>query len=78
MISGTGIQQDPGRQPIQLLVLAAVEVFLFSKFDLAALFTSTITAGGDTASNYYTLEFLRHTLLPESGISGWTMGNYLL
>ena len=59
-----------------ILVLAAVEIFLFAKFDLASLFTATTTAGGDTASHYYTLEYLRHTLLPAGKISGWTMGNY--
>ena len=80
MISDTNIQQGSGRQTIQLLadilVLAAVEIFLFSKFDLASLFTATTTAGGDTASHYYTLQYLRETLLPAGRITGWTMGNY--
>ncbi|KPK25477.1 MAG: hypothetical protein AMJ61_11855 [Desulfobacterales bacterium SG8_35_2] len=61
---------------LDLLVLAAVEIFIFSKFDLASLLTATTTTGGDTASHYYTLEYLRHTLLPAGKISGWTMGNY--
>ena len=61
---------------LDLSVLLAVEVFIFSKFDLPSLFTATTTTGGDTASHYYTLEYLRHTLLPAGHISGWTMGNY--
>ncbi len=61
---------------LDIFVLASVEIFIFSKFDLASLFTATITTGGDTASHYYTLEYLRHTLLPSGKVSGWTMGNY--
>ncbi|MDX1776288.1 MAG: 6-pyruvoyl-tetrahydropterin synthase-related protein, partial [Desulfobulbales bacterium] len=63
-------------QILDILVLLAVEVFIFSKIDLPSLFTATVTTGGDTASHYYTLEYLRHTLLPAGNISGWTMGNY--
>jgi len=61
---------------LDILVLAAVEIFIFSKFDLPSLFSTTITTGGDTASHYYTLEYLQQTLLPAGKITGWTMGNY--
>ena len=61
---------------LDVLVLAAVEYFIFANFDLPSLFSVTTTTGGDTASHYYTLEYLRHTLLPAGKISGWTMGNY--
>jgi TolA-binding protein len=61
---------------LDVLVLLAVEIFIFSKIDLPSLFTATITTGGDTASHYYTLDYLRHTLLPAGKISGWTMANY--
>jgi len=61
---------------LDIIVLAAVEFFIFSQFDLPSLFSTTITTGGDTASHYYTLEYLRHTLLPAGRISGWNMGNY--
>ncbi|MBW2467033.1 MAG: tetratricopeptide repeat protein [Deltaproteobacteria bacterium] len=61
---------------LDIFVLAAVEYFIFSRFDLPSLFSATITTGGDTASHYYTLEYLRHTLLPDGKITGWTMGNY--
>ena len=61
---------------LDIIVLAAVEFFIFSQFDLVSLLSATTTTGGDTASHYYTLEFLRHTLLPEGKITGWTMGNY--
>ncbi len=61
---------------LDILVLAAVEIFIFSQFDLASIFTATTTTGGDTASHFYTLEYLRQTLLPAGKITGWTMGNY--
>ncbi|KPJ99730.1 MAG: hypothetical protein AMJ60_04035 [Desulfobacterales bacterium SG8_35] len=61
---------------LDIVVLAAVEFFIFSQFDLPSLFSATTTTGGDTASHYYTLEFFRHTLLPTGRVSGWTMGNY--
>jgi TolA-binding protein len=61
---------------LDILVLVAVEIFIFSKFDLPSLFTATTTTGGDTASHYYTLQYLYETLLPAGKISGWTMGNY--
>ena len=61
---------------LDIFVLAAVEIFIFSQFDLASLFTATTTTGGDTASHFYTLEYLRHSLLPAGKITGWTMGNY--
>jgi tol-pal system protein YbgF len=61
---------------LDILVLVAVEIFIFSKFDLPSLFTSTTTTGGDTASHYYTLQYLYDSLLPAGKISGWTMGNY--
>ena len=57
-------------------MLVAIEFFIFSKFDLTSLFTATTTTGGDTASHFYTLDYLRHTLLPAGKITGWTMGNY--
>ncbi len=57
-------------------VLILVEVFIFSKFDLPSLVAATTTTGGDTASHFYTLQYLKDTLLPAGRISGWTMGNY--
>ena len=61
---------------LDIFVLVAIEFFIFSKFDLTSLFTATTTTGGDTASHFYTLEYLRHTLLPAGKITGWSMGNY--
>jgi len=61
---------------LDIFVLVAIEFFIFSKFDLTSLFTATTTTGGDTASHFYTLDYLRHTLLPAGKITGWTMGNY--
>ena len=59
-----------------LAALIAVEAFIFSQVGSSHLFTETITTGGDTASHYYTVDYLRHVLLPEGRISSWTPGNY--
>ena len=61
---------------LDIAVLILVEVFIFSKFDLPSLIAATTTTGGDTASHFYTLQYLKGTLLPAGRISGWTMGNY--
>jgi TolA-binding protein len=57
-------------------VLFFILVFLLSYFEPKYLFSTTITTGGDTASHYYTAQYLRDHLLPQGRISGWTQGNY--
>jgi TolA-binding protein/uncharacterized membrane protein len=59
---------------ISLLVLTIV--FLLSYFQPRYLFLNTITSGGDTASHYYTAQYLRDHLIPHGRVSGWTQGNY--
>jgi tetratricopeptide (TPR) repeat protein len=59
-----------------LLVLLAVEAFIFAQLNSGFLLTSTTTTGGDTASHFYTLEYLKEVLLPAGLVSGWTPGNY--
>jgi len=66
---------DP-RFLLDLFTLLVVEIFIFSKLNPEYLFTNTITTGGDTASHYYTLQYLRDVLLPAGQVSGWTPGNY--
>ncbi len=67
--------EDP-RLLLDLVTLLAVEIFIFSRINPEYLFTNTITTGGDTASHYYTLQYLRDVLLPAGQVSGWTPGNY--
>ncbi|MDD2850398.1 MAG: 6-pyruvoyl-tetrahydropterin synthase-related protein [Desulfuromonadaceae bacterium] len=57
-------------------ILAAILLFILVNLHPSSLITSTTTTGGDTASHYYTLDYLRHVLLPSGRVSGWTMGNY--
>lgn len=57
-------------------VLAAIMLFITVNLNPHYLVTQTTATGGDTASHYYTLDYLRHVLLPQGKISGWTMGNY--
>ncbi len=61
---------------LELLAIALAEWFILSNISARYLFTQTVTAGGDTASHYYTLDYLRHVLLPEWKISSWTPSNY--
>jgi len=56
-------------------VLAFIVCFLFSYIDYTNLFSLTITAGGDTASHYFTAQYLRDYLLPHGKLSGWCQGN---
>lgn len=57
------------------VVLAFIVCFLFSYLDYSNLFSLTITAGGDTASHYFTAQYLRDYLLPHGKLSGWCQGN---
>ncbi len=57
------------------LVLCLITGYLVSVFEPRYLFLKTITAGGDTASHYYTASYLREYLLPHGQITGWTQGN---
>lgn len=69
---------DRGRPQllIEIMALLMIEVFILSNLSPGHLLTETVTTGGDTASHYYTLSYLRHELLPKGKISGWTHGNY--
>ncbi len=60
---------------IDLIALAALFLFLLCYFEPSSLLSMTITTGGDTASHYYTAQYLRDYLLPRGEISGWCQGN---
>jgi hypothetical protein len=57
------------------IMLAFIVCFLFSYIDYNNLFSLTTTAGGDTASHYFTAQYLRDYLLPQGKLSGWCQGN---
>jgi TolA-binding protein len=59
-----------------VLALLAIEAFILVQMNPDYLLTSTTTTGGDTASHFYTLEYLKEVLLPTGLVSGWTPGNY--
>ncbi|MDP2644879.1 MAG: 6-pyruvoyl-tetrahydropterin synthase-related protein [Desulfobacterales bacterium] len=61
---------------LDLLALAAVLIFIAVNLSPQYLLTKTTATGGDTASHYYTLQYLRHELLPAGRVTGWTPGNY--
>ena len=62
------------KRHLNIIILLIITVFLFSFFKPSLIFSNSITAGGDTASHYYTASFLKNELFPKS--AGWTMGNY--
>ncbi|NJD06395.1 MAG: tetratricopeptide repeat protein [Methylococcaceae bacterium] len=61
---------------VDIAVLTTILLFLIDYFDPKYLLSETITTGGDTASHYYTAQYLRDHLLPNGKITGWTQGNY--
>jgi TolA-binding protein len=67
---------DRETRMVDMVILAACLLFIIMNLNPQALITRTTTTGGDTASHYYTLDYLRHVLLPMGRVSGWTMGNY--
>lgn len=67
---------DRATRLIDTAILTACGLFTILNLNPQYLLTHTITTGGDTASHYYTLDYLRHVLLPQGKVSGWTMGNY--
>ncbi len=76
-----GSNSRRGRLPntrllFDVIVLLAVGAFIIVRMNPDYLLTSTTTTGGDTASHFYTLEYLKQVLLPAWLVSGWTPGNY--
>ena len=67
--------QPKSRIWIDIALMGLIFGFLLTYIEPTYLFTSTITAGGDTASHYFTAQYLRDVLLPKGRISGWCMGN---
>jgi TolA-binding protein len=61
---------------IDLLVLLVLFLLLGRYFEPKYILSDTTTAGGDTASHYYTARYLKETLLPAGKIIGWTYANY--
>jgi len=70
------LERKENRQLIfDLIVLVFIFFFLLGYFQPRYLFSKTITTGGDTASHYYTAEYLRDYLLPRGKVFGWCQGN---
>lgn len=61
---------------LDIVIILFVWVFLLTFFNPALLFLKTTTAGGDTASHYYTAQYLKDVLLPQGKIMGWMPANY--
>ncbi|MDD5286954.1 MAG: 6-pyruvoyl-tetrahydropterin synthase-related protein [Desulfuromonadaceae bacterium] len=72
------VPQPQGRETwlVDTVILAAILLFILINLNPRFLVTQTTATGGDMASHYYSLDYLRHVLLPQGKISGWTMGNY--
>src|SRR3989339_865902 len=61
---------------IDLIILLLITVFLLGYFSPQYLLSKTTTTGGDTASHYNTLVYLKNILFPQGKIMGWLQGNY--
>jgi hypothetical protein len=61
---------------VNLIVMFGIFWMLLSFFTPELLLSERITTGGDTASHYYTAQYLNDYLLPNGKISGWCPGNY--
>lgn len=70
------ISDDQKRTLVDFWVLLAIIGFLFTYFQPQYIFSKTITTGGDTASHYYTAQYLMEHLLPQGRVSGWDPGNF--
>lgn len=64
------------RTLVDIIILLFIGAFLLSFFRPDLLLLKTTTAGGDTASHYYTAQYLRDVLLPQGKIMGWLPANY--
>jgi len=77
LATGTGRSRLPDAHLLfDVLALLAIEAFIIAQLNSGFLLTSTTTTGGDTASHFYALEYLKQVLLPAGLVSGWTPGNY--
>jgi len=61
---------------LDIIILLFIWAFLLTFFKPSLLLLKTRTAGGDTASHYYTAQYLRDVLLPQGKIMGWLRANY--
>jgi len=59
---------------VDLLLLAGMLAFLADYFSPSLLLSSSVPAGGDTPSHFYTVRYLAEVLLPQGRISGWCPG----
>lgn len=61
---------------VNVVVLIGIIWFLLTFFKPDLILSKTITTGGDTASHYYTAQYMKEYLLPNLHITGWCPGNY--
>lgn len=61
---------------LTLIFFGLLYLFLFESIPVRYLLADTIITGGDTASHYKTVDYLKYHLLPEGRLIGWYMGNY--
>ena len=65
-----------GETALDVLVHALIFYYIASFFPLEHMFSGSIATGGDTASHYYTAQYLKEYLLPHGKILGWAQGNF--
>ncbi|MGR3309320.1 MAG: 6-pyruvoyl-tetrahydropterin synthase-related protein [Candidatus Brocadiales bacterium] len=58
------------------VILLLLEIFILSYLHPSLLIKDTIITGGDTASYFHLLKYLKETLLPSGRLIGWDPGNF--
>ena len=61
---------------IRVIFWLLVYAFILSYLHPELILRDTVVTGGDTASHYFTAEYLRDHLLPHGRIMGWQPGNF--
>ncbi len=61
---------------INLLVLISIFIFILTYFDPKYILSETTTSGGDMASDFYPLHYLKNYLIPNLKLVGWAPGWY--
>lgn len=65
-----------GNDVVDISVLLLLAAYILYQLQPSLLFSPTHATGGDTASHYFTLVWLKEKLLPQFRISGWAHASY--
>ncbi len=61
---------------VDFFLFILIYLYLFQYFPLHYINLDTVVTGGDTASHFKTVAYLKDVLLPQGKVIGWYPGNY--